>query len=540
MLRPYQTEAIKQIRIAHEGGKTPLCVMATGTGKTHVFVEYAKQSEGRAMIIAERQEIVMQARSKIAATGETCEIEMGDLKVNDNLWGRPRFVCASIQTLNAQRNCGRRYAKFDWASLKLLVIDEAHHAVAKGYQRVIEHARKENPDIRIMGVTATPDRLDKRSMGNVFNEVAYRYEMDSAIKDGYLVPIRQHMVQVKSMDFSSARTTAGDLNAGDLDRIMNYERNLHGVCVPTMDLAGDRPTLVFAASINHAQRISEIINRHRPGQACFITGKTPSDERAELLKEFREGKYQFLVNVQIATEGWDCPPVACVAVARPTKSRALYTQMVGRGTRPMVPVTEDEAGARRQSIAFSTKPDCLVLDFVGNSGRHQLVCSIDILKPSLPKEVRESVKVRVEALTDEGEHVAPSQLDRIVAEEEEAYRRSRVVASVQYNTSDIDPFTMLGIKAKPLSKWSNTRQLTEKQTAILVNAGINVNNMPIHQQRQAIEKIFERSRKGLCSMKQMALLCKFGYSSAEVKTWTRQTAGATLDQIRNNGWKATN
>lgn len=281
--------------------------MATGTGKTHVFVEYAKQSEGRAMIIAERQEIVMQARNKIAATGETCEIEMGDLKVNDNLWGRPRFVCASIQTLNAQRNCGRRYAKFDWASLKLLVIDEAHHAVAKGYQRVIEHARKENPDIKIMGVTATPDRLDKRSMGNVFNDVAYRYEMDSAIKDGYLVPIRQHMVQVKSMDFSSARTTAGDLNAGDLDRIMTYERNLHGVCVPTMDLAGDRPTLIFAASINHAQRISEIINRHRPGQACYITGKTPSDERAELLREFRDGKYQFLVNVQIATEGWDCP-----------------------------------------------------------------------------------------------------------------------------------------------------------------------------------------------------------------------------------------
>ena len=394
MLRPYQQDAIGGITKAHEGGHIPLCVMATGTGKTHVFVEYAKTTRSRVMIVAERSEIVLQAREKIDSVGETVGVEMGQMTVQEMIWGRPRFVCASIQTLNSVRRGQRRMNKFDWNSFSLLVIDEAHHAVSPSYRRLIDLARTENPDILVLGVTATPDRLDKQGMNKVFTKVAYKYEMLQAINDGYLCPISQRLVTVKSLDFSDVKTAQGDLSIGDLDRVMRYEKNLHGVVMPTLEISGDRQTLIFASSIKHAERMAEIINRHKPDQAVIITGKLEADERAARFERFKTGDAQYLVNVQVATEGWDCPPVSCIAIARPTKSRALYTQMVGRGTRPIVPVTASTADGRKAQIRESNKPNCIVLDFVGNSAKHQLVSAFDLVAPEMPTRVRDVVRQR--------------------------------------------------------------------------------------------------------------------------------------------------
>ena len=287
MLRPYQQDAIGGITKAHEGGHIPLCVMATGTGKTHVFVEYAKTTRSRVMIVAERSEIVLQAREKVDSVGETVGVEMGQMTVQEMIWGRPRFVCASIQTLNSIRRGQRRMNKFDWNSFSLLVIDEAHHAVSPSYRRLIDLARTENPDILVLGVTATPDRLDKQGMNKVFTKVAYKYEMLQAINDGYLCPISQRLVTVKSLDFTDVKTAQGDLSISDLDRVMRYEKNLHGVVMPTLEISGDRQTLIFASSIKHAERMAEIINRHKPDQAVIITGKLEADERAAGLRDSR-------------------------------------------------------------------------------------------------------------------------------------------------------------------------------------------------------------------------------------------------------------
>ena len=531
MLRPYQTGAVEGLLEAHRGGKTPLCVMATGTGKTHVFVEYARLARKRVMIIAERSEIVMQAHQKVVSTGETCDMEMGSAWSSEGMFS-PKFVCASIQTLNAKFRYHRRMDRFDWTQFGLIVIDEAHHAVAKSYLRLLDTARRKNPHIKVMGVTATPDRLDKKSMLRVFDSVPYRYEMPTAIKDGYLVPIKQKFVHIETLDFTKVNTRAGDLNPTQLDAVMQYERNLHGVVSPTMQLAGDRPTLIFAASIKHAERMTEIMNRHRPDCARVVHGKTDPDQRRQDLSDFEAGEFQFLVNVQIATEGWDCPPVACVAVARPTKSRALYTQMVGRGTRTTVHLSELTAAGRKAQIASSNKPDCLVLDFVGNSGEHQLVCTIDILAEQAPVEVREFIKKKVKEKEEEGEELSSEELHEMIDQEIEKQKREMVKARVEFSTSNIEPFSVLGIKPKPQTSWSKKEPLTAKQRAYLERAGVRADRMPVHEQHQVLHQLFKRARNGLATVKQMGVLFKMGYEMSSLKKLTKDQASEMIDRGR--------
>ncbi len=155
MLRPYQTGAVEGLLEAHRGGKTPLCVMATGTGKTHVFVEYARLARKRVMIIAERSEIVMQAHRKVVSTGETCDMEMGSAWSSEGMFS-PKFVCASIQTLNAKFRYHRRMDRFDWTQFGLIVIDEAHHAVAKSYLAFARHRQTEEPEHKSYGCDRNP------------------------------------------------------------------------------------------------------------------------------------------------------------------------------------------------------------------------------------------------------------------------------------------------------------------------------------------------------------------------------------------------
>lgn len=538
MLRPYQQDAIGGITKAHEGGHIPLCVMATGTGKTHVFVEYAKTTRSRVMIVAERSEIVLQAREKVDSVGETVGVEMGQMTVQEMIWGRPRFVCASIQTLNSIRRGQRRMNKFDWNSFSLLVIDEAHHAVSPSYRRLIDLARTENPDILVLGVTATPDRLDKQGMNKVFTKVAYKYEMLQAINDGYLCPISQRLVTVKSLDFTDVKTAQGDLSISDLDRVMRYEKNLHGVVMPTLEISGDRQTLIFASSIKHAERMAEIINRHKPDQAVIITGKLEADERAARFERFKTGDAQYLVNVQVATEGWDCPPVSCIAIARPTKSRALYTQMVGRGTRPIVPVTASTADGRKAQIRESNKPNCIVLDFVGNSAKHQLVSAFDLVAPEMPTRVRDVVRQKIREAEEAGEPLEYDEVDRVVQEAAEEEARRQVRANVAYSTHEVSPFNALGITPKAASRWTNNNPISEKQMRFLEGQGIKPDKLKPHEQRQVMNELFRRSKKKLCSMKQMALLDKFGYTHTETKTWTFSQASEKIDQIAKNGWRS--
>jgi superfamily II DNA or RNA helicase len=354
--------------------------MATGLGKTVVMIEMIRSCisrGGRAMLVAHRDELIRQPEKRIM---DTIGVIPGIEKAEQKSECFDRVVIASIQTLVSGPLGIKRYTKFDPKDFNLLLIDEAHHAASPSYREFIKYMQDGNPRLKLVGVTATPDRGDRVGMHNVFDTCAYEYNILDGINDGWLVPIKQQFVQVGTLDYSKVKTVGGELCGAELAEILEEEKNLHGMVHPTLELVGDRQTIIFAGTVRQARLICDIINRHKPGVASWVSGKTPSDERRELLAKFAGGEIQFVVNVQVLVEGFDAPPVAAVCMMTATKVRAKYTQCVGRGTRPTVSLPYDSSAmTRRDLIAASNKPDLMVLDFKGNAGRHRLITTFDVL-----------------------------------------------------------------------------------------------------------------------------------------------------------------
>ena len=432
-----------------------------------------------------------------------------------------------------------------------VLVHNCHHATSSTHRRVIDHFAS-NASCKRLGVTATPDRYDEAALGEIFDSVACVYDIQDAISDGWLVPIEQLMVRIEDLDFSSCRTTAGDLNAGDVERAMlpgmggsdlaavaKEERILHGIVGPTLDLAGDMPTLVFAASVAHAERIAEIINRHHAGSAVSLHGNTPKDERRQHLRHFKEGRFQFLVNCALFLEGFDEPRIACIANASPTKSRSKYSQVIGRGTRPTpgcVDVPGQDATARKEAIACSSKPALRVLDFVGNSGRHKLVTSADILGGKYSDEVVDKAKARIAAASAKGEAADPIQ-ELAKAEqdvvEEQRQRRQHVRARTKFSTQTVDPFDLLDVVTRREPGWHKGRMPTPKQVDTLTKAGIDISGISFWDASQLIGQIINRRERNLCTFKQAKLLSKHGYSPDLPFAEARQI----IDILAANGWQ---
>ena len=538
-LRPYQSAASDAIFKEWQENDSTLVVMPTGGGKTVLFADVIRRVfPKRALVLAHREELIFQARDKIQrVTGLSADVEMGEYRAEGGLFGQARVVVSTIQTQCSGGDGGGRMAKFDPQRFGVLIIDEAHHATSPSYRRVIDYYRT-NPALKVLGVTATPDRADEEALGQVFQSVAFDYEVLDAIHDGWLVPIEQQMIHVEGLDYSSIRTTAGDLNGGDLAAVMEAEKNLQQMASASLTIIGQRRALVFTSSVKAAEMTAEIFNRHRGGMAAWVCGKTDREERRRVLAEFAAGKIQLVCNCGVLTEGFDDPGVEVVIMGRPTKSRSLYSQMVGRSTRPFPGVVDgpETAEARRAAIAASAKPSCLVVDFVGNAGKHKLVTSADILGGKVSEEAMELAVART--LKAGGPVKMAEALDEAEAELQEharlaeAARRARLVATARFTTQTVDPFDVLHLDPVKPRGWDNVKQLTEKQRSLLAKQGINPDNLSFSQGKQLISEIFRRWDGKLCSFKQAKVLRKHGYST-EVSF---AEASATIDALARNKW----
>ena len=537
--RPYQADAADAVMEAFQTNQSALVVMPTGTGKTVLFSEIVRRfGGGRRLVIAHREELIYQAVRKIRSmTDLEISIEMAETWSNEAI--RPDVVVSTVQT---QTQGGARMNRFDPLDFNLLVLDEAHHCVAKSYRRLIEHY-SQNPNLKILGVTATPDRADEAALGQVFDTVAYDYEIIDAINDGWLVPIRQTPVIVNGLSFADCRTTAGDLNQADVERIIEEEKSpmLHGFADPTYQLSRGRKTLVFASSVKHAEMLSDILNRHHDGSSQWICGKTPKDERRRILNAYSKDEFQFLVNVGIATEGFDEPGVELVVIGRPTKSRALYAQMVGRGTRPLPGIVDGPTTdvARRQAIESSRKPYVEVIDFVGNAGRHKLMSAADILGGRYDDEIVELAAARMREKTDgspkDVQHELQAAHDEIHAAREKRRReRMCIVGKASWETLSIDPFDALGIEPERVKGWDRGRQLTKAQSDVLERNGIDPNPLSYSQAKQLIDHIMQHPDRMPCTKKQASLLKRYGY---DVGSMNKATASSLIGQLANNGWR---
>ncbi len=542
-LRPYQHESVRRVEAEWQDHRATLLVLPTGCGKTVVFSEIIRRAfPRRALVLAHREELVFQAREKVQAmTGWRVDVEMGEARAEMAcMFGGPRVVVSTIQTQASGGDGLGRMSRFDPRLFGVVVIDEAHHAPASSYRRVLDWYTA-NPDLRILGVTATPDRADEEALGQVFESVAFDYEVLDAIQDGWLVPIEQQMVHVEGLDFSGCRTTSGDLNGGDLAKVMEYEENLHRVVAPSIEIAGNRRTLVFCSSVEHAERMCELFNRHRDGMAAWVCGKTEKDERRKILANFACGRVQVVCNCGVLTEGFDNPGVEIVIMARPTKSRALYAQMAGRATRPAEDIAHElndheSAEARRALIEASRKPSCLIVDFAGNSGRHKLITSADILGGNVSEQVRELVIAKAR----EGKPVRmDAALDSAAKEEEaekarEASRRASLTARARFAVQKVDPFDVFQVQPVGERGWDKGKRLTDKQAGILRKQGIDPDAMPYGQARQILNELFRRWDTGMCSFNQAKILRKRGMAT----NVTREEAGRLIDGIaEREGWK---
>ena len=541
-LRPYQSAASDAIFTEWQTNDSTLVVMPTGGGKTVLFADVIRRVfPKRALVLAHREELIFQARDKIQrVTGLTADVEMGDYRAEGGLFGAARVVVSTIQTQCSGGDGGGRMAKFDPQRFGVLIIDEAHHATSPSYRRVIDYYRT-NPALKVLGVTATPDRADEEALGQVFQSVAFDYEVLDAIHDGWLVPIEQQMVHVHGLDYSCIRTTAGDLNGGDLAAVLEAEKNLQQMAAASLEIIGQRRALVFTASVKAAEMTAEIFNRHRKDMAAWVCGKTDREERRTVLADFAAGKVQVVCNCGVLTEGFDDPGVEVVIMGRPTKSRSLYSQMVGRSTRPLPGVVDgpESAEERRAAIAASAKPSCLVVDFVGNAGKHKLVTSADILGGKVSEEAQELAMTRArkagkpvnmaQALDEAEADLKQQEQERLA----EAARRAQLVATARFSTEEVDPFDAYDVHPVAARGRDSVRQLTAKQRSLLAKQGINPDGVSSSQGKQLIAEIFRRWDQKLCSFKQAKVLRKYGYnpdvSFAE--------ASATIDALAKSGWQ---
>lgn len=331
-LRPYQREALEAIRESYRRGvRRQLICLPTGTGKTVVFAQLPRffKMKHRMLVLAHREELLDQAREKMMRSNPDLrvEIEQGARHASAGA----DVVIASVPTLG--REGSERLLSLPRDDFFLFVVDEAHHAVAASYRRVLEHfgVFEEGTKRLLVGFTATSQRGDGEGLDAIFDEIVYARDLPAMMQAGFLSPIAGWRVST-NIDLSNVRTRMGDYALNQLAETVNVDLRNEVVVKAYKELLAGRKTLCFCVDVAHAGEVAKAFNR-ADVRAATVTGAMSRDERVAVLERFRAGEIDVLTNCMVLTEGFDESSVAGILLARPTKSQLLYTQMIGRGTR---------------------------------------------------------------------------------------------------------------------------------------------------------------------------------------------------------------
>jgi DNA repair protein RadD len=364
-LRGYQVEAVAAIyRHLRERDDNPCVVIPTGGGKTPVMATVCRDAvgrwSGRVLILAHVKELLEQALEKIHVVAPEMWIRTGiysaGLKSRDT---EHPIIIAGIQSVF------RRACELD--AFDLVIIDEAHMIPPDGdgmYRTFLEDARKVNPNLRVIGLTATPFRMKSGMIcepQNVLNHICYEIGVKELIVQGYLCPLVTKG-SAKPIDTSGLHVRAGEFVAGEAEDLMDTDELVESACREIIEQTQTRRSvLVFTTGVRHGEHVAAVLRRMTSEPVATVFGETADAERDHVLADFKAGSIKYLVNVNVLTMGFDAPNIDCVAMVRPTLSPGLYYQMVGRGFR-----------------LCESKENCLVLDFGGNVLRHGPVDAIRI------------------------------------------------------------------------------------------------------------------------------------------------------------------
>ncbi|SNT33327.1 DEAD/DEAH box helicase, partial [Antarctobacter heliothermus] len=353
-LRPRQKTFVERSVAALASRGNTLGVAPTGAGKSIMLSAVTGEMIGdgaKACVLAHRDELTAQNRAKFQRVVPGVATSVID--ATEKSWGGA-VTFAMVPTLARASNLT------DMPRLDLLVIDEAHHAVADSYRRIIDRVRDANPDARVFGVTATPTRGDRKGLREVFDNVADQVRLGELIASGHLVPPRTFVIDVGVQEeLSSVRKTSADFDMTEVADIMDRAPITEEVVRNWQEKAADRPTVVFCSTVAHASHVAEAFNAAGIPTG-LIHGDLPRDERHNILAAFARGEIRIITNVAVLTEGFDHPPTSCVVLLRPSSYKSTMIQMVGRGLRTVDP-------AEHPGVV---KTDCVVLDFGTSSLTH--------------------------------------------------------------------------------------------------------------------------------------------------------------------------
>lgn len=517
-LRPYQNEAIEAVEseFAKPDVRSTLIVLATGCGKTVIFSHLAAREArrgGRVLILAHRGELLQQAIDKLRlATGieaglekaeETSETGCGDLPYT--------VVVGSVQSMKSPRRLGR----FRRDEFSLIVIDECHHALTGTYRAVIDWFNK----AKLLGVTATADRGDQRDLSEVFQSVAYEYSIVQAIKDGYLCPIQAQTVPLQ-IDLSKVVKQGGDYQAASLGNAL--DPYLRQICHEIKERCHDRKTIVFTPLIATSRKMLALFGEEGVAEVREVNGESP--DRAETLAWFSDApKGCVLLNSMLLTEGYDEPSVDCIVVLRATKVRALFVQMVGRGTR-LAP----------------GKTNLLMLDFLWLTASHDLCRPACLLTSDT--EVCETITRKQEASGEsefciDAETLAEAESDTVQKREDALAKRLREQAHK---------------KGKLIDPLAYAAMIESVNLSSAIPDGLDDSNRPTMEQVDRLERLGfscpgsfaaadallteyqQRVDNGLSTSKQIRFLSARGFQN--VKDWSRSAAQKLINRFAVTGW----
>jgi len=513
-LRPYQQEAKEAILKDWENGnKHTLLVQSTGTGKTVVFTSLIKDlldtKQAKVLILAHREELLSQAANKLYnTTGIIAGIEKSKDTVVDKKEDYP-VIIGSVQSM-----AGKRLDNYPVDYFTHIIIDEAHHAITNSYKTVLSHF----PNAYVLGVTATPNRADKKSLLRMFDNICYDYNLKDAIHDGYLSPIKAQCIPIK-LDISNVAVNAGDFAPGDLSSAI--EPYLEQIAKEMETYCADRKVVVFTPLIRTSILFTEILNRHG-FRAVEVNGQ--SSNRKEIMEAYKNGTYNVLVNAMLVTEGYDEPSIDCVICLRPTKSTTLFSQIVGRGTR-----------------LYEGKRDLLLLDFLWQTKQHDLchpatlIASTDEIAKKMchlideskkPQDLMDIETTAIECIERDREVALMDTLDSL------RNQRAEFISSLQF-------FASLGqlqeLDAEFLYAWEEQKP-TENQLAYLKKCGLDTKDIDTKGlAARIISILMKRKEEGLSTIKQIKVLERYGFR--HVGEWTFLDASELIDMIAKNKWK---
>ena len=518
-LRPYQNEAVASVESEFSNGvRSTLIVLATGCGKTIVFSHLAAREVrrgGRVLILAHRGELLQQAIAKLrSATGIEAGLEKAEETSAVDVDEIPyTVVVGSVQSMKSQK----RLARFAPDEFTLIVIDECHHALTGTYRAVIDHF----PKARLLGVTATPDRGDLRDLSEVFQTIAYEYSIVDAIKGGWLSPIFVQTVPLR-IDLSGVAVQSGDFQAASLGSAL--DPYLRQICREIKERCHARKTIVFTPLIATSRKMLQIFMEEGVQEVREVNGESP--DRADILDWFSQAPAGcVLLNSMLLTEGYDEPSVDCIVILRATKVRALFVQMVGRGTR----------------LSPSTgKQNLLLLDFLWLTSTHDL-CRPACLLSDDP-EVCETITKKQESkgcaeLDLSPEALEDAQSETVKKREDALAKKLAAQSRKKGKLFDALQFAEL-TGVTNLSDVPTTIQENDRPTMEMVDR-LERLGFACPGSQTAAEKLLtayqQRVDSGLSSHKQIKLLTSRGFRN--VAQWPFSAAKKMIDRIAASGWR---